>query len=299
MLSIVNLTKYFYRKGKKIKVLDNINLLINRGDIIGLIGPNGAGKTTLIKCICGLVQQSSGDIYYNGKLLTSNIVRANIGVMLEGARNIYHFLTINDNLTYFGNLNHLKNFEIEKKKEELLDIFDLKSEKNTVVNELSRGTQQKVAIMTSLLKNPSILILDEPTLGLDLVSTVKMKRTIKDILGSKNTSIVILISHDMGLISDVCNRIILLNNGKVDFDQNIGKIISNSEYEIEIELNENALPFLQTSRYKYNLQENIINLKINNLDDILNISKNLNILSIKRIDETLESFISRRLGRND
>lgn len=298
MLSIKNLSKTFYKNQQAIKVLDDININIEKNEIIGLIGNNGAGKTTLIKCICNLIKATSGDIYLDGKRLDNEVIRNDIGVMLEGARNLYHFLTINDNLDYFGYLNHLQDAELDKRKRELLDLFDLHDRKNTVVNELSRGTQQKVAIMVSLLKSPKILILDEPTLGLDLISTVKMKRTIKEIIEEKRVFIVILISHDMNLISDVCSRIILLNDGKIDIDERIGNIITPTEYEAEIEADVSIANLLSSMGYEYKEDENIMRVRTKKIDDILALSSQANILSIGRIEETLESFIARRFGKN-
>lgn len=208
MLEIKNIKKVFKSQKGTIEVLKGVSFSIEQGEVIGLIGENGAGKTTLIKSICNLVDPSAGDVLYNGKSILKNpaLVGREIGVLLEGARNLYNFLSIDKNLKYFGYLNKLSDSEIEKREDELLSEFNIKKYKDRPVNELSRGTQQKVAIMVTLMKNPSILILDEPTLGLDLISKINVQRTIAKLANINKT--LIIISHDMNLISNICNRII-------------------------------------------------------------------------------------------
>ena len=150
------------------KVLDEVNLKIYENDIIGLVGPNGAGKSTLIRIISELLIEDSGQKKINYE-------RTKIGVLLEGSRNIYTFLTVEENIKYFSILNSIKEKELNKNMEYLLDYFDLADKRYEKAQNLSRGMIQKLSILILLLKEPDVLILDEPTLGLDLIGTINMK----------------------------------------------------------------------------------------------------------------------------
>ncbi|MGB4984501.1 MAG: ABC transporter ATP-binding protein [Erysipelotrichaceae bacterium] len=297
-LELISLKKSYYQKNSEIEVLKSINLKINFGSIVGLIGDNGAGKTTLIKCICNVVHLNSGKVCLNGKQMTESDIRKNIGVLLEGARNLYHFLTINENINYFGYLNHMDDRDIEKKRQELLTLFDLSKYQNTTVNELSLGMQQKVAIMILMMKDPKILILDEPTFGLDLVSTMKMKRILSNIINDTE-KIIIIISHDMSLISSLCNRLILLQHGAIEYDGEMDDIISNDEYIIKLEETSELKKKIVDDGIKYELDDGIYTIISNNFAQVRYLIENGKALSIEKKEVTLEKFLERRLKLND
>ena len=215
-LKVQNVSKTYKSPQKIVEASKNLNFQAKDGEVIGLVGANGAGKTTLIKMICNLVHPTKGAIYIDGKNVRNykKIVEQNVGVVLEGARNVYNFLSVQENLEYFSYLNGLSKKEMKAKNDELLEMFALEDKRKAIVNELSRGMQQKVAIMIALIKNPSILILDEPTLGLDIVGQLKMREVILN-LAKKENRLVFVCSHDMELIKTVCTRALCFRGGSI------------------------------------------------------------------------------------
>jgi ABC-2 type transport system ATP-binding protein len=217
MLSYKGLTKSF----NGYKVVNNINLEISNGTILGFLGPNGAGKTTTIKMSCGLINPTSGDIEYNNCSLKqdrNNYIK-NIGAVLEGNRNIYWKLTPVENMEYFAGLRGLSRRKVKDKIDEFLEVFDLKEKRNVECGKLSRGMQQKVAIACGIIHNPKILFLDEPTLGLDIQSVLSMEEVLKKIISKDR--VMIITSHDLKFISALCDRVAIINKGKIILDRDI------------------------------------------------------------------------------
>ena len=298
ILEINNLKKT-YKSKEIVEVLKGVSLNIERNSVIGLIGDNGAGKTTLIKCICGLVEPSEGEIIFDGVDTARNeaYIRNNVGVLLEGARNLYNFLSVDYNLNYFGYLNNLEQKEIDGRKERLLKEFELEKYRNQPVNELSRGTQQKVAMMVTLMKNPELLILDEPTLGLDLISTIRMIELLKRIINTEGKT-VIIISHDMTLITSLCKRTIYLKNGKVEFDEKIESIINTNYFQVKIQCNDNTSRIFIENKISYVLEEGIATVETCELERVLNLFSADDVISIEKQLNTLEMYIKERLESN-
>ena len=168
-----------YRRGKGwLTAVDDVTLAVPAGQVIGLLGPNGAGKTTTIKMACGLILPTAGTIRINGYDVGRERAAAvrQIGAVLEGSRNVYWPLTAWQNLMYFGRLKGLRAAEIKPRAERLLTDLGLWDRRNETVGSYSRGMQQKVAIAAALITDPPVLLLDEPTIGLD----VEAARTVKD-----------------------------------------------------------------------------------------------------------------------
>lgn len=290
ILKIKDISKIYYKDNSEFYANNNINLDINSGDIIGLLGKNGAGKTTLIKIICNLIKPDNGQVFIKNKPIEKNpqIVHENIGVVLEGARNLYNFLTVEYNLMYFSYLNKIDNDKLENRIEELLDLFELKDKRNEVVNNLSRGMQQKVAIIVAMLKNPEILILDEPTLGLDIVSKTKMKNLLKD-LKNKYGKTIIVSSHDLDVIEDICNKVVIFEKGKILKYSNLSELKFNGEDDsYELTLNSEAEKYILN--YKYEKEDGVIRVESKNLDDILSKIKTKNILKIEKKSVKIEEL---------
>jgi len=145
---------------------------VQKSEVVGLLGPNGAGKTTTIKCLAGLIKPTSGEIYLDGIDALRDQKRAlgRVAAVLEGNRNIYWRLTPRENLEFFGGLQGLPLRRVRSyiDEHELLELFDLKGKVNTPARKLSRGMQQKLAVACALVKQTEVLLLDEPTLGLDV-----------------------------------------------------------------------------------------------------------------------------------
>ncbi|WP_051251820.1 ABC transporter ATP-binding protein [Psychrilyobacter atlanticus] len=211
---IKNLKKSYRKK----EVLKNINLEIKRGEIITVIGKNGAGKSTLLKTMMGLISYDSGSIKFNNKEVLSyghNLYK-DLGVILEGQNNLYSYITAMDNLYYYGGLLGLKKREIKEKGGSLLKELDLYEHRNKKAGDLSTGMKQKLGIGVALLGTPKVLFLDEPTLGLDLISTKELIKKLKGLSKNHNISI-ILTSHEVSTVDEVSDRIAYLNNGEIEF----------------------------------------------------------------------------------
>lgn len=196
-------------------VVSDISFSISEGTVLALLGPNGAGKTTTVKMIAGLVLPTSGEITILGNNVRSQRAQAveQIGAVLEGARNLYWRLSAWENLVYFGSIRLVPYKSLTQRAEELLALFELTEFKHKPVGEFSRGMQQKLAIACSLLHDPSVLLLDEPTLGLD----VKAAKTIEEIisyLASSRRKSVLLTTHQMHLAEIVAHDIFVMSSGR-------------------------------------------------------------------------------------
>lgn len=228
IIEINNLTKsYRKRKSKEvIQAVKNVAFNVYKGEILGLLGPNGAGKTTTIKLICGLLYPDSGEIKIKGIPNTVSRLESlqHISAVLEGNRNLYWRLTVRENLEYFAGNRGRSRKEVKKEIDELLQMFRLKDKENELVNRLSRGMQQKLAIAVAMLANTEVLLLDEPTLGLDVQTGLEVREILKSIVKNYHRTIIIS-SHDMDVIQDICNRTVIINQGTVVIDQRVDELI--------------------------------------------------------------------------
>lgn len=239
IVEVKNLSKIYSQKKKDIKAVDNISFSIERGEILGFLGPNGAGKTTTIKCIATLIMPTSGEVFINGfdqKKEHSKVLNY-ISAVLEGNRNIYWRLTVKENLNFFSGLQGL-NYKTNKDYiKELIDFFDLREKENIQGRYLSRGMQQKLAVASAFVKRTDVLLLDEPTLGLDVESTHQLKKMILDKALNEGRTI-ILSSHNMKLIEDICEKVIIINEGKLITSEKVSSLkrfFSVNAYKFQIE----------------------------------------------------------------
>ncbi|MDU7032771.1 MAG: ABC transporter ATP-binding protein [Finegoldia magna] len=218
MLKLEKIRKSF----KNNLVLKDVSFTVDTGEVVGLVGLNGSGKSTIIRIISGLIIQDNGTIENDFK---------NIGVLLEGSRNIYHFLTVRENIKYFSILNNIEDAYVENFMNNYITLFGLEDKLDEEVGNLSRGMIQKVSIMILLAQNPDIIIMDEPTLGLDIISTIQIREIIQEIVEEKNKT-VLIVSHDTKLLDSVADRILFLKDGKIEADietENL-KLNKDSEY---------------------------------------------------------------------
>ncbi len=215
MIKIENLCKSF----GKVSVLNSLHLELERGQSIALIGPNGSGKTTLIKCILGLAIPDTGNIRIDGtEVRGAWQYRSRIGYMPQIGR-------YPDNITVLQLLDMIK--EIRKGSydhldEELLESFDVKSFGNKTMRSLSGGTRQKVSACLAFMFNPDILILDEPTAGLDPVSTEILKEKVK--AEQQKGKLILITSHILSDLEDLANEVIFINDGRLVFFKKVEDI---------------------------------------------------------------------------
>lgn len=213
-----NITKLF---GKQ-TVLDNVSISVKKGELVGFLGPNGAGKSTLMKIINGYLPADSGQVLVNNhKVETQNLeIRKNIGYLPEH-NPLYTDLYIKEFLEITAGFYHLKNKK--KRVTEMIDLVGLGDEQHKKIKSLSKGYRQRVGLAQALIHNPSVLILDEPTTGLDPNQLEDIRNLIKNISREKT---VILSSHIMQEVEAVCNRVIIINRGKIVADGGIQEIKS-------------------------------------------------------------------------
>ncbi len=205
----------FYVK-KSVHAAKGIAFGIRRGEIFGLLGPNGAGKTTTVKMISGLVRPDSGDVYVDGLHVERNRLQVleRVGVVLEGTRTSIWPLTPFENLMYYGNLKNVRGRVLKQRAIELLTFIGLKDKINTQVRRLSRGEKQKVAICIALIADPPVILLDEPTTGLDVQSSRSIKDKIIE-MTRRQGKCVLVTTHDMHVAQELCDRIGIINKGEL------------------------------------------------------------------------------------
>ncbi len=210
-LQIINLTKKFGDQ----TALNKINIEINNNEIIGLLGPNGAGKSTLMKSIVGALKIDEGQIIFNGKDIRENEIESkkNIGFLPEN-NPLYDEMYVKEYLSFVADLHQVSRHRIE----EVIELVGITPEKSKKISQLSKGYQQRVGLAQSILHEPDLLILDEPTNGLDPNQIIEIRNVIKEI-GKEKT--VILSTHIMQEVEALCSRVILIHQGNIIQDSNI------------------------------------------------------------------------------
>lgn len=201
---------------KSLVAVDNVNLAVERGEIIGLLGVNGAGKTTLLKMICGLLIPTRGEVRINGESFRENragILRK-IGAVLEGSRNALWSLTVAQNLSYFGHLKNSRGKSLRDRGNELLGFFRLEDKKNELVKNLSKGMKQKLAIILAFINDPELILLDEPTLGLDIQTAALVKERVAELARTQHKTIFIT-THQIEMAEEVCDRVAIIQGGRL------------------------------------------------------------------------------------
>lgn len=249
MLEVTGISKNF----KNNQVLKEINFKILDGESIAILGSNGAGKTTLIKIMLGLLLPTKGEVSFNNiniREIRSKYLNL-IGVVLEGNRNIYWYLTPWENLNYFGGLLGIKKNDIKKRGKELLELFDLSDVSNEKIDTFSRGMKQKVAIIIALLNKPKILFLDEPTLGLDIITRNKLIDCLLKI--KKEGTTIILTTHQLEIVDQIVDRSFFLKDGKLFLEKNQNNSLIFNEILIDIDLKKRGLITLIDGDYIQNL----------------------------------------------
>jgi len=218
ILEMSNISK----KLSKRTILDNISFSVSRGDIYGLIGPNGAGKTTTLKIITGLMKPDQGRIVINGFDLSKNHDEAisNIGAIIENP-SLYEYLSGIDNLKIVAKIRAINYKELDK----IINIIGLKDRINDKVKKYSLGMKQRLAIGCAIVSSPKILILDEPTNGLDPTGIIELREFLK-MLSTKDTTILIS-SHQLSEIEQICNKVAFINNGKILMKDSVENILKN------------------------------------------------------------------------
>jgi len=201
---------------KAVQAAHKIAFRVRRGEIFGLLGPNGAGKTTTVKMVSGLVKPDRGAVYVDGLHVERKRLQVleRVGVVLEGTRTSIWPLTPLENLTYYGNLKNVKGAVLKTRAVELLDFIGLREKMNIQVRRLSRGEKQKLAICIALIADPPVILLDEPTTGLDVQSSRSIKDKIREMTRGQGKCVLVT-THDMHVAQELCDRIGIINRGSL------------------------------------------------------------------------------------
>ncbi len=213
VVECIALTKVFQDFWGRDKVLavDNLDLQIQPGEIFGLLGPNGSGKTTTIKILLGLLYPTSGAARVFSKPPTDTMIKSRIGFMPEESY-LYRYLNAHETLDYYGRLFKLDGYERRRRTEQLIDMVGLKRAARRAVGTYSKGMARRIGLAQALINDPDLLILDEPTTGLDPVGTRQINDVIRTLGGRGKT--VVLCSHLLADVEDVCDRVAVMYGGR-------------------------------------------------------------------------------------
>lgn len=280
MLEIRGIKKKFKNK----LILDDVNFNIRENQIVTLLGANGAGKTTLINCILKLYKVDEGNIIFNNKNiyeLKNKYYYSNISVVLESSDNIYDYISGLDNIKYFLGLSNYKYKDYEEDMNYLLKLFGLLDHINKNAGLYSRGMKQKLAIVIALLSKPKLLILDEPTIGLDIKTKYQVLDILSNIVKERNVSI-LLTTHQVEILKVLDSRLLFLIDGKIKEYNNINELALEDSliYEVKYIVNNTVL----------NKEEIGLTFK-----EIYEKYSNYEILSVSKKEYDIENLIMEKL----
>lgn len=259
MLEIKNVSKSFGR----LKALDDVSFNVNKGDLFGIIGQNGAGKSTLFRCIMDFFDSYEGEILYDNKQVRK-VPLEKIGFLPE-ERSLSPKKTVSEEIRYFARLNLMKNLD-QKTLEAYFKKFEIKGSLKDKIKDLSKGNQQKVQLLASLIYKPEFVILDEPFSGLDPYNIRLLQDIIKEINESGTT--IIFSSHNMENIEDMCKKLVMLKNGQVVLEGS-PKEIRNSypKDKLLIECEGDISDILNDFAITYTKDSNTYRIKLNDPSD--------------------------------
>lgn len=231
-----NLTKIYRVDGREIRAVDNLNLKVYEGDVFGYLGPNGAGKTTTILMLLGLIMPTSGGGRVCGYdiIKESKKVRSVVGYVPE-KYSFYEDMSAHYNLRYFAKLNGIPEGEIDDRIKRALEIVELQDRAKSLVATFSRGMKQRLALANTLIKNPKLIFLDEPTAGLDPYATASFRELMRKLNKEFKTTIFIS-SHMLHEVRQLCNRIGFLNEGKLIAVDTIDEFLKKAGVRIVLEI---------------------------------------------------------------
>lgn len=295
ILEIKNVSK---KIGKK-QILKDITLEVKQGEIFGFVGPNGAGKTTLIKTMLGLYKQDSGSITINGFNIKTEFEKAmeNIGAIIENPE-MYDYLSGKDNLKIYKMIGNVSDEILE----EIIKTVKLENRINNKVKTYSLGMRQRLGLAQALISNPKLLILDEPTNGLDPIGIKELRELLKKISKEKNISVFVS-SHILSEIELICDRIAIIDGGSLIEIKDLKDKKQDAKDKVLFEVSDSkiASKYLNKQNYKNEILDNYIVLEIKkeeipNINKLL-VSNNINVFEIKKVKKTLEDeFIEKTKG---
>jgi ABC-2 type transport system ATP-binding protein len=225
VVAVRGLTKVFkdFWNRPKARAVDNVNFEVKRGEVFGLLGPNGSGKSTTVKMLLGLLYPTKGHIEVFGHSPRHVATKSRIGYLPEESY-LYRYLNSHETLDFFGNLFRLSGGERDKRAEQLLEMVGLSQTRTRAVGEFSKGMQRRIGLAQALINDPDLVILDEPTAGLDPIGC----REVKDLIVAlaRRGKTVILSSHLLSDVEDVCDRVVIYYGGKIQAMGTLKELLS-------------------------------------------------------------------------
>ena len=272
LIEAKGIKKYY----KKVRAVDGIDLEIRQGEILGILGPNGAGKSTAISVISSLIRPDGGDVFFKGESILKNpaAIRRVMGIVPQEVA-LYPDLSAAENLKFFGKLYGLRGEKLKTRMQEVLDLLELNGRAKDAVKNYSGGMKRRVNIGAALLHHPEVLIMDEPTVGIDPQSRSHILDTVKA-LNQKGMTI-IYTSHYMEEVEHLCDRIYVMDHGKV--------IATGTKEDLKNLMGGDDIVSLQTDRASEGFLKDLRgNLKVKNADQkgnsiTLMVQKDCDILS--------------------
>lgn len=288
VLEVKNINKFF---GKK-QILKDISFDIEEGEILGFVGPNGSGKTTTIKIILGLQKASSGEVYINGKNIKENFENAirKVGAIVESP-DMYMYLSGLDNLKLVANYYNISHDKIDS----IVEFVGLKDRIKDTVSKYSLGMRQRLGIAQAILNKPNLLIVDEPTNGLDPSGIIEFRKMLKELAKKEKMSIFIS-SHNLAEIENICDKVLLINEGEIVSLDVLHEKNDKDKYKLEL----NSTKKLENKENIEIVDENFINYygekeDISKFIEFL-VSKKIKIYSVVKDKESLEDIFIKKTG---
>ena len=289
-IEIKNVTKVYGEQ----KALNNVSFTIKKGEIVGFLGPNGAGKSTMMKIITGYIQASEGEVLVSDFNIETHKIEAQKRTGYLPEHNpLYLEMYVKEYLQFNAEIHHISKNEVAN----IIEKVGLTPEAHKKINQLSKGYRQRIGLAASLLHNPEILILDEPTTGLDPNQLLEIRNLIKEV--GKNKT-VLFSTHIMQEVEAICDRVILINKGKIIADKNLKELQSNQEQVIEVEFDYKiekqfieTIPLLKSAE---NIHDTIWELTFNTTQDMRSKvfdfahDNGLKILQLNTKNKNLESL---------
>ena len=300
-ITVSNLTKIYGTQ----KAVNNISFTVGRGEIVGFLGPNGAGKSTTMKMITGYLQADSGIITVGGQTVSLNSLstKKKIGYLPE-LNPLYYDMYVREYLDFTGGIQQVKNLAL--KVEAVIETVGLQLEANKKIGQLSKGYKQRVGLAAALIHNPEVLILDEPTTGLDPNQIIEIREVIKR-LGKDKT--VLFSSHILQEVEAICDRVIIINRGNIVADDLLSNLqkASPAIQTISVKFKEAVsidwLSNMQAVADIKDIAPGSFSIQCTNAETVkkqllqLSIDKNLNIVSLQSIEHSLEDVFKELTGR--
>lgn len=275
MIEIQNLTKEYGR----IKAVDDISFNVGKGEILGFLGPNGAGKSTTMNILTGFISSTSGVVKVGGADILENPVKVkkHIGYLPEQPP-LYMDMTVNEYLDFCANLKTVPLKKWKSQKKDIMELVKITHVSHRLIKNLSKGYKQRVGLAQALVGSPEVLILDEPTVGLDPKQIIEIRNLIKA-LGKSHT--IILSSHILPEVSAVCDRVIIINKGKIaaiDTPENLSKSLTDfSKFTITVAGPENKVKDIINNLYGVKYLETGTKIKDNEFSYIVEADKDVDV----------------------